>query len=100
MINKSEVERDPVDSEKRATGFRAYARFVSIDPTRNRFRYYSLNWQPGLWGGGALIRTWGRIGTRGRTLETFYDDRASAQELIQQLVRRRFQHGYSVVDAR
>lgn len=87
-------------SEKLTASFRAFARFVSIDPARNRFRYYSLSWQPTLWGGGAVMRTWGRIGTRGRTLETFYDDRTSAQKLIDQLVRRRLQHGYSVVDAR
>ncbi len=80
--------------------FAAYARFVSVDPATNCFRFYSLSWQPMLFGGGALIRTWGRIGSTGRTLETIYEDRASAQALVEQLVKRRLRRGYRVVDAR
>jgi len=84
---------------EKASAFRAYARFVSVEPEKNRFRFYSLTWQPSLWGGGVLIRSWGRIGSRGRSLETTYPDRQGAQELIDQMVRRRVQHGYQVVDA-
>jgi predicted DNA-binding WGR domain protein len=80
--------------------FKAYARFVSVDPSRNRFRFYSLSWQPGLWGGGALVRTWGRIGTKGRSTGVFYQDRTSAQPLVEQFVKRRLQHGYQLVDKR
>lgn len=46
-------------------GFQQFARFVSLDPDENRQRFYTLTWQPLLWGGGALVRTWGRVGTRG-----------------------------------
>jgi predicted DNA-binding WGR domain protein len=52
-----------------------------------------------LWGGGVLVRNWGRIGTKGRWLQTHYEHRSSAQELIDQSVRRRLQRGYHVVDA-
>jgi len=84
---------------EKVSTFNAYARFVSVDSTSNRFRFYSLTWQPQLWGGGVLTRSWGRIGTRGRSIGTSYPDRQSAQELVDQVVRRRVQHGYHIVDA-
>jgi predicted DNA-binding WGR domain protein len=83
---------------EKASVFKAYARFVSVDSTTNRFRFYSLTWQPSLWGGGVLTRSWGRIGGRGRSLATSHTNREDAQELVDQIVRRREQHGYQVVD--
>jgi hypothetical protein len=35
------------------------ARFVSVDPLQHRFRGDELRWQPALWGGVLLVRTWG-----------------------------------------
>jgi hypothetical protein len=55
-------EQEGGHSAPLVTEFRAYARFVSVDTAKNRFRFYALTRQPGLWGGGALIHTWGRIG--------------------------------------
>jgi predicted DNA-binding WGR domain protein len=78
--------------------FRARVHLTSVDPRRNRYRYYVLSWQPLLWGGGALIRTYGRVGTRGQTLEVRYPDRASAQPEIERLLRLRLRHGYTVVE--
>ncbi len=46
--------------------FRGRVRFGSVDPARNRARFYTLTWQPALWGGGAIVRTWGRLGGLGR----------------------------------
>ena len=93
--------RHPIDevAARSAARFQAYARLVSVDPVRNRFRFYTMTWQPTLWGGGALLRHWGRIGTKGRSLLTHYADRSSAQALIDHSVRRRLQRGYQVVDA-
>ena len=68
------------------------------DPARNRYRFYTLTWQPMLFGGGALLRSWGRIGTRGQILEALYPDRASAQPAVEQLLRRRLRRGYRVVE--
>jgi hypothetical protein len=59
-----QTSRRDNDAAEAISRFQAYARLVSVDPERNRFRYYSLTWQPGLWGGGALVRRWGRIGRR------------------------------------
>ncbi|HSH58184.1 MAG TPA: WGR domain-containing protein, partial [Acidimicrobiales bacterium] len=81
-----------------AASFRQRVVLASVDPARNRARCYVLTWQPGLWGGGALTRVWGRIGRPGRSLTTTYDDRDAAQALITDLLRRRFRHGYRVVD--
>ena len=77
--------------------FRQQVSLTSVDPARNRARFYLLAWQPGLWGGGALVRTWGRIGAPGRSVAAVYDDREAAQALIAGLLRRRFRHGYRVV---
>ncbi|MBT9371633.1 WGR domain-containing protein [Rhizobium sp. CSW-27] len=38
-----------------------------IDPQRNMARYYHLAIAPTLFGDLSVIRTWGRIGTRGQT---------------------------------
>jgi predicted DNA-binding WGR domain protein len=98
MIEKMNIHRDPASLTKRAAGFRANPRVVSVDASRNRFRTYSLTWQPGLFSGGALGCSWGRIEQQGRTKETYYDDRASAQPEIDRLLRRRLAHQYEVVD--
>jgi predicted DNA-binding WGR domain protein len=74
--------------------FKAYLRLISVDPARNRFHYYSLAWQPGLWGDGALVRCWGRIGTKGRSVAVLFQHRNSAQQLIEAIVKRRLQRGY------
>ena len=81
-----------------AAAFRARVHLTSVDPARNRYRFYSLSWQPLLFGGGALIRSWGRIGTAGRTLAMAHPDRASAQPAIEQLLLRRLRRGYQVVE--
>ncbi len=78
-------------------GFAQFVRLLSLDPGRNRYRFYALTWQPCLWGGGALIRSWGRLGTPERTLTAFYPDRPSAEAAIRRLLRRRLRHGYRVV---
>jgi len=79
-------------------GFRAYVRFASTDLEQNRRRFYDLRWQPTLFGEGALVRVWGRQGQPGTVRATVYPDRDQAQTAIRQLVRRRLQHGYQVVD--
>jgi len=79
-------------------GFSQGVRLVSVDPTRNRARVYRLAWQPNLWGGGVLIRAWGRIGASEHSLCTAYPDRASAQPAIRRLLARRLRHGYRPTD--
>ena len=76
------------DDVDQVAGFSAYIRLTSIDPTR----------KPTLWGGGRLIRSWGRSETRGRSLQTDHEDRASAQPLIVKTLRLRAQHRYEVIE--
>jgi predicted DNA-binding WGR domain protein len=90
----------PLASEPPAVGgFRHYARFERIDPSQNCQRFYTLSWQPLLWGGIALVRHWGRLGNQGsQRVEGSYPDRASAQRLTERLIRRRLQRRYELVD--
>ena len=78
--------------------FEHFIRFVSVDPVKNRARFYLLTWQPTLQGGGALVCTWGRLGTQGRSLAVFYNDRASAQVKIARALKRRFKRGYQLAE--
>jgi predicted DNA-binding WGR domain protein len=92
------LEASPIEHSEKLAAFHARLQFVCIDQSRNRYRFYTLVWQPSLFGGGALIRLWGRLGRRGRSLMTFYADRETARPLIQQLVRRRLRHGYHLAE--
>ena len=76
------------------------ARFVSVDSAQRRFRFYELRWQPTLWGGVALVRAWGRLGTPGRWAATEYPDREAAGPDLERVVRRRQRRGYRLVEAR
>jgi predicted DNA-binding WGR domain protein len=93
------LRAQPVRELPAVVGFRHYARFERVNAEENCQRFYALSWQPLLWGGGALVRTWGRIGTQGQQrLEGSYPDRATAQPLVERLVRRRLTRRYQLVD--
>ena len=92
------ARRSPVRELPAVVSFRSYARFVSRDPATNRERFYSLTWQPLLWGGNALVWTWGRLGKSGVCRVAEFPDRASAQAQVERLVRRRLQHRYELLD--
>ena len=72
-------------------------RFVSLDPAKNRARCYTITWQPALWGGGAIVRRWGRLGGQGRALIAFSPDWASTQASVERQIQRRLGRGYQVV---
>ena len=78
--------------------FTACARLVSIDHDASNQRFYSLTWQPSLFGGGAIIRRWGSAGTEGRRQTEFFESREDAQETVTTVLKRRLAQGYSVVD--
>jgi len=79
--------------------FRRYARFVSVDPGKNRYRFYVLAWQADLFGQTVLARTWGRLGTRGSTRLFFVGEREQAAGAIERLIRHRALHGYQLVES-
>ncbi len=80
-----------------AASFAAYVQLRSVDPDRNRDRSYTLTWQPGLIGDGALVRCWGRTGGAERTRVDYYPDRARAQAHVEAILRQRLRHGYRVL---
>ena len=90
------VAPDP-EATAAVSQLQVYARFVSTDSERTRQCVSELQWQPALWGGGALLRRWGRLGTRGVTGVTFYPHCQAAQADVTRVVRQRLQHGYTAV---
>jgi predicted DNA-binding WGR domain protein len=51
------------------------------------FRFYRLRFQPILWGGTALVREWGSIGSPGRVRDDHYPDDEAAIVAAASLVR-------------
>jgi predicted DNA-binding WGR domain protein len=49
-----------------------------IDRDCNMARCYAISVDPTLFGGAALTRRWGRIGTRGREIVELHDDAEAA----------------------
>ena len=94
-------EQEPEDiTTETLVQFTDYIRFVSRDPAKNRNRFYLLSWQPTLDGSAALVCTWGRLGTRGRSRLLCAADQPDAQDIVARIIRRRMQRGYQVVEWR
>ena len=70
------------------------ATLVRVDPSTNCWRFYHLSLQPDLFGGTALVRQWGRIGTAGRQLCELHDDAAQALDALGRHLRIRHRRGY------
>ncbi|CEF41689.1 hypothetical protein ASN_2399 [Acetobacter senegalensis] len=69
---------------------------VRIYPPRNTWRYYDLSIQPDLFGGAALIRRWGRIGTPGKVRLDLFSDAGAAANQLAHLLRQKLKRGYAV----
>lgn len=65
-----------------------------IDPALNMRRFYWLTVQPTLFGGASLVREWGRIGTRGRTMMETFDEAGDADKAFARLERTKRRRGY------
>ena len=76
--------------------FQHYIRFVSVDPSRNRARFYRLSWQRTLDGSAALICNWVRLGTSGQTRTIFVADQHEVHAKLTRLIKRRLRRGYDV----
>ena len=68
-----------------------------IDAAQNMRRFYHMSVQPGLFGDVALVRQWGRIGTRGQSMKEWFDDEAAAEAACDTLSKRKQRRGYSGV---
>lgn len=67
------------------------------DQQQNMSRFYVLTVEPALFGDTALVREWGRWGSRGHRRLDLYGSRDSAAEALEDWLRRKAKRGYRVV---
>ena len=65
------------------------------DPAKRMFRFYRLRFQPILWGGTALVREWGGIGSPGRVRDDHHSDDQAAIAAAARLERSKRRRGYA-----
>ena len=72
-------------------------RMESVDPQKNRYRFYVTAWQPTLWNTWSLVCRWGRIGEDPRGMQVkecaSVDD---ALHLAAEAIELRMRHKYVV----
>jgi len=76
--------------------FHHVIRMISIDPTKNRRRFYELRTQHDLFGDPIVTRTYGRIGTPGRTRISWHTNPDEARTELVSTIALRLRHGYHV----
>lgn len=64
------------------------------DPTRNMARYYVLSIEASLFGDAALVRQWGRVGSKGRFKIELFADREAAVQTLEDWLDRKIARGY------
>jgi predicted DNA-binding WGR domain protein len=69
----------------------------SIDPERNRYRFYVLSVEKDLWGQTCLVQRWGRIGGRTKEKITAVADGNDIRQVAHGIFQRRMWHGYELV---
>lgn len=70
-----------------------------VDTEQNMRRFYKISVQPGLFGDVALVREWGRIGTRGQAMEEWFADEAAAQDAGDKIATQKQRRGYHCYSA-
>ncbi|MEM8572805.1 MAG: WGR domain-containing protein [Pseudomonadota bacterium] len=71
---------------------------VRIVPSENIARFYGITLQPTLFGEVAVVRCWGRIGTRGRVMAITYPDVEQAVDALVKLEKTKCRRGYVTTD--
>lgn len=71
-------------------------RWQSVDPTRNRFRYYELAIDTDLWGNVILVYHWGRLGTNGQRQVNWPASEKRIATLLEKTAQVRALHGYTL----
>ncbi len=75
----------------------SWIRFERTVPERNIRREYAVYVGPDLFGGWALLRTWGRTGGFQRSTARCFPARERARVLAERIARRRLSRGYRIV---
>ena len=73
---------------------------VRIVSSENMARFYGIAVQPTLFGEVSVIRSWGRIGTRGRSVIVTYENGEQAGAARSDLEARKRRRGYAAMGAR
>ena len=66
-----------------------------IDSARNMRRFYVVRVEPNLFGEMTVLRSWGRIGTRGQVLRETYASVAEAEQAALRQIGKKAKRGYS-----
>ena len=72
-----------------------FAHLLRRDPDRNMARLYQVDLAPTLFGESSVMRSWGRIGTRGRTILETCPNLEAAEASGRQTIRTKLKRGYS-----
>ena len=64
------------------------------DPAKRQCRFYRIRVVQTLFGPWAMIREWGRIGSPGRIMESWYDSEQEAQGAGEKLLAQKTKRGY------
>lgn len=75
----------------------AYIRFERVVPERDIRREYAVYVGPDLFGGWALLRTWGRTGGFQQSRSRCFASCEQARALAERIARRRLSRGYRIV---
>lgn len=70
---------------------------IHVNPELNMARFYGIEIQPTLFGEMSVLRSWGRIGTKGRGMMVTYEDAAQATEAFLKLDKQKRRRGYVAV---
>ncbi|WP_085802311.1 WGR domain-containing protein [Roseovarius aestuarii] len=70
---------------------------IHMNPELNMARFYGIDIQPTLFGEMSVLRSWGRIGTKGRGMMVTYEDSAQAAEALLKLDKQKRRRGYVAV---
>lgn len=65
-----------------------------LDAARNMARFYGLAIEPSLFAGSALVRSWGRIGTKGRCRVMLFGNPEEARAALERLAMAKLKRGY------
>lgn len=70
------------------------------DRTKNMSRFYAMSIEPSLFGETCLMRRWGRIGAKGKTMIHHFEREQDAVELFLELMRQKRNRGYCMPSGR
>lgn len=70
---------------------------IHVNPELNMARFYGIDVQSTLFGEMSVLRSWGRIGTKGRAMMVTYENAAQATAALQKLDKQKRRRGYVAV---